>query len=121
MKDYFNPQKIVADYLYFYINGSKYVGNGIISWDADSGFSLEGFLDKRNSIFPSVEIPHTTVNMSSNFCSIRIWTKDLGWALIPQLVKNSLSFTPLQESFYIHFSRLIFCENEISNLFQNHF
>ena len=110
MKDYLKSQKIFAEHLYFYARKHKYVGRGIITWNPNEGFNLDALLESPKSYPERIELGRVRVSEKSDYCSIRIWTSDLGWALIPDVNIESLKFSLLEGNLSIKFSRIFICE-----------
>ena len=110
MKDYLKSQKIFAEHLYFYARKHKYVGRGIITWNPNEGFNLDALLESPKSYPERIELGRVRVSEKSDYCSIRIWTSDLGWALIPDVNIESLKFSLLEGNLSIKFSRICICE-----------
>lgn len=111
MQDYFKPQKIVADYLYFYYRGKKFFGKGVTEWNPETGFELDIFLSQ-NAGLERVEARGLRVSEPSDFCSIRIWTDDFGWAIVPNFPIHRYETDLLGSGKYfsIRFNRMYFCE-----------
>lgn len=110
MKDYFKAQKIIADYLYFYFQGCKYTGQGVITWEPKAGFSLDALMDSPECHPERLELGRVAVPERSDYCSIRIWTTDFGWALIPDINLKKVQFGLIEKHLFFKFSRLVICE-----------
>ena len=111
MQDYFKPQKIVADYLYFYYRGKKFSGKGVTEWNPETGFELDIFLSQ-NAGLERVEARGLRVSEPLDFCSIRIWTAYFGWAIVPNfpIQRYETDLLGSGKYFPIRFNRMYFCE-----------
>lgn len=110
MISYLKPLKVVADSLYFYFKGYKYSGRGVINWKPDSGFHIEAFLDNSLKTARQIELGRLRIPQPSDYCSIRIWHSNFGWALIPNVNMSCFEMALLQKNLSFKFNRLLLCE-----------
>ncbi|WP_017296541.1 hypothetical protein [Nodosilinea nodulosa] len=113
MKDYFKPAKIITNDLYFYHIGIKYQGKGIITWDPDKGFHLEALLEQPIRHPDRIELGRVRVSDQSDYSSIRAWTSDYGWMLIPKINISSLQDDLIGGNLSLNFSYIFICESNI--------
>lgn len=110
MTDYSKPQKIIAEHLYFHFKGCKYSGRGVINWKPELGFHLEAFMDNSLLISEQLEIGRVRVPTRLDYCSIRMWTNDFGWAIIPSVNLSNFQMELLQKNLSFKFNRIVLCE-----------
>ena len=113
MKDYFKPTKIITNALYFYHKGIKYQGKGVITWDPEKGFHFEALLEQPIRLPTRTELGRIRVSDQSDYSSIRAWTPDYGWILIPDINISNFEDSLLGGNISFNFSCIFICESNI--------
>ncbi len=114
MDNYFKATKFILELLYFYYQGDRYQGRGVMIWHPDDGFHLEAFLDDSAKPIGKVDIGKTGIVTKTNFCSIRMRLQGYDWAVASNILLSSQDELDIKQSRYlsIDFGKLVFCESD---------
>lgn len=113
MNDYFQETKFIVNLLYFYYQGSRYQGRGVMTRTPDEGFHLEAFLDDQIKSIEKFELGKVKIAQKNDFCLIRMRPQGYDWAIAPNICLSSQDKLSITQSKYlsITFGRLVFCES----------
>jgi hypothetical protein len=82
MHDYFEEQEYFVDQVSFYHNDSRYQGNGIMTWNPNSGFHIAGRVNRSKPHPPRQEIKMVSIDRSN---VLRMKLDDGLWAVAPNV------------------------------------
>ncbi|MEM8641298.1 MAG: hypothetical protein AAGG51_21145 [Cyanobacteria bacterium P01_G01_bin.54] len=110
ISDYFKSQKIVAEHLYFYVEGCKHQGRGFIKWNSKDGFTLDAFLDPlKKHLEKSSNLGEVRIPKKSDYSSIRIWT-GYGWIFVPDIhISDHFKVGLMQGKLSLKFEYIFIC------------
>ncbi len=114
MKDYFKQTEFVLNLLYFYYDGNRYQGRGIMTWKPDKGFHIEAFLDGQGKPILRIDLGKTGIIPKSDICSIRMRPQDYDcdWAIAPSIHLSDWNKWDIQNKrLSIDFERVLFCDS----------
>jgi hypothetical protein len=86
MRNYFQNQEYILEWISFYYLGFRYQGRGVMTWNPEQGFYIQAFLETPQKFLQNIiELNKPDIIRKQHLTSIRMTSQNFTWAIAPSV------------------------------------